>query len=67
MDRSQIAGRLVGRMGLSTPLAAGAVDAVFATIREALAGTTTVSFPYPAACQGSAVLLSPQAFGPCYA
>ena len=37
MNKSQIADRLAGRMGLSKSAAAGAVDAVFETIGEALA------------------------------
>ena len=37
MNKSQIAGRLAGRMGVSRSAAAGAVDAVFETIGEALA------------------------------
>ena len=36
MNKSQIADRLAGRMGLSKSAAAGAVDAVFETIVEAL-------------------------------
>ena len=37
MNKSQIADRLAGRMGVSKAAAAGAVDAVFETIGEALA------------------------------
>ena len=37
MNTSQIADRLAGQMGLSWSAAAGAVDAVFETIGEALA------------------------------
>ena len=37
MNKSQITDRLAGRMGLSRSAAAGAVDAVFETIGEALA------------------------------
>ena len=37
MNKSQIADRLAGRMGLSRSAASGAVDAVFETIGEALA------------------------------
>ena len=37
MNKSQIAERLAGRLGLSKAAAAGAVDAVFETIGEALA------------------------------
>jgi len=37
MNKSQIAERLAGRMGLSRSAAAGAVDAVLETIGEALA------------------------------
>jgi len=37
MNKSQIADRLAGRMGLSKATAADAVDAVFETIGEALA------------------------------
>ena len=37
MNKSQIADRLVARMGLSSPAAGGAVNAVFETIGEALA------------------------------
>ena len=36
MNKSQFADRLAGRMGLSRSAAAGAVDAVFETIGEAL-------------------------------
>ena len=36
MNKSQIADRLAGRMGVSKAAAAGAVDAVFETIGEAL-------------------------------
>ena len=36
MNKSQIADRLAGRMGLRKSAAAGAVDAVFETIGEAL-------------------------------
>ena len=36
MNKSRIADRLAGRMGLSKAAAAGAVDAVFETIGEAL-------------------------------
>ena len=60
MDRSQnVRVGWSGKWRLNKPLAAGVVNAALATIRQALAGTTTVSFPSPAACQGSAVLLSP--------
>ena len=37
MNKSQIADRLAGRMGLSRSAATGAVDAAFETIGEALA------------------------------
>ena len=37
MNKSQIADRLAGRMGFTRSAAAGAVDAVFETIGEALA------------------------------
>ena len=37
MNKSKIADRLAGRMGLSKAAAAGAVDAVFETIGETLA------------------------------
>ena len=37
MNKSQIADRLAGRLGLSKAAAAGTVDAVFETIGEALA------------------------------
>ena len=37
MNKSQIADRLAGRMGVSKSAAVGAVDAVFETVGEALA------------------------------
>ena len=42
MNKSQIADRLAGRMGLSKSAASGAVDAVFETIGEALAKSEDV-------------------------
>ena len=45
MNKSQIADRLAGRMGLSKSAAAGAVDAVFETIGEALAKSEDVKIP----------------------
>ena len=42
MNKSQIAQRLAGRLGLSKSAAAGAVDAVFEIIGEALANDEEV-------------------------
>lgn len=45
MNKSEVASRLAGRMGLSKSAAAAAVDAVFATIRQALANDEDVRIP----------------------
>lgn len=45
MNKSEIAGRLSGRMALSKIDATGAVDAVFETIRDALAQGEEVRIP----------------------
>ncbi len=45
MNKSHIANRMLGRMGLSKAAAAGALDAVFETLGDALANTGEMKLP----------------------